>query len=168
MRIREFRRTDFNRLWRIDQECFEPGISYTKVELAHYMALRGAFTLVAENEMGAEGRARPSASTENIVGFVVGQRDRRGMGHIVTIDVVAGARRLGVATQLMNAAEVRLRELGCDLVYLEAAVNNEAALAFYQRGGYSVLKTLPRYYHGELDAFLLAKKFAKAEPATGP
>ena len=157
--IREFRRSDFDRLWRIDQECFEPGISYTKVELAHYMALRGAFTLVAEKELAGGERPRSSKPfTREILGFVVAQRDRRGRGHIVTIDVVAAARRFRVGTQLMQAAEQRLREAGCDLMYLETAVNNDAAIAFYSRHGYSALKTIPRYYHGELDALLMAKK----------
>lgn len=166
--IRDFRRTDFDRLWRIDQECFEPGISYTKVELAHYIALRGSFTLVAEEEPGNE-RARPERAEgrprlSTILGFVVAQRDRRGRGHIVTIDVLGSARRSGVGTELMAAAERRLREQGCDLVYLEAAVNNEPALRFYARHGYSVIQTIPRYYQGELDAFMLAKKLSPLAP----
>ena len=167
MLIRDFRRSDFDRLWRIDQECFEPGISYTKVELAHYTAMRGAFTLVAEAESRGGGRARSSKpAVPDILGFVVAQRDRRGRGHIVTIDVITPARRGGVGTQLMQAAEARLVEKGCDLVYLETAVNNEAAIRFYSRHGYSVLKTIPRYYHGELDALLMAKKLPQAQAAT--
>ena len=170
--IRDFHRADFDRLWRIDQECFEPGISYTKVELAHYMAMRGAFTLVAEDESRlskddsrSDRRPRLSKPPE-ILGFVVAQRDRRGRGHIVTIDVIATARRSGVGTRLMQAAEAQLVEKGCDLVYLETAVNNDPAIRFYARHGYSVLQTIPRYYHGELDALLMAKKLPRAAHAT--
>ncbi len=150
VRIREFRRADFMQLWRIDQECFEPGISYTRVELAHYMARRDAFTLVAEN-----AEAKRSA----IVGFTVAECDRRGLGHVITIDVLPAARRGGVGSSLMREAETRVQAGGCKAMYLETAVNNDAARAFYERHGYSVLRTLPRYYQGELDAYLMVKRF---------
>ena len=45
--IREFMPTDFETLWRIDQDCFPPGISYSRQELKTYMRRRGSFTLVA-------------------------------------------------------------------------------------------------------------------------
>ena len=151
VRIREFRRADFMALWRIDQECFDPGISYSRVELAHYMARRGAFTLVAE---------RTDSERPGIIGFLVGECDRRGFGHVMTIDVLPGARRAGTGSQLMAEAEARMRTAGCKAVFLETAVDNSAALTFYKRHGYSVLQTIPRYYKRELDAFLMGKRFA--------
>ncbi len=150
VRIREFRRADFMQVWRIDQKCFAPGISYTRVELAHYMARRGAFTLVAENT---------EAKRNALVGFIVAECDRRGLGHIITLDVVAGARRTGIGSVLMAEAEARIKTAGGKAIYLEAAVDNTAARAFYERHGYSVLRTLPRYYHGEIDGVLMAKRF---------
>ena len=45
--IRDLKPDDFETLWRLDQECFPPGISYSKQELKAYMRRRGAFTLVA-------------------------------------------------------------------------------------------------------------------------
>lgn len=146
-RIRESNSKDFKELWRIDQQCFAPGVSYSQRELAYYMAQCGAFTLVAEEE----GR---------IVGFVVGQRLPRGMGHVVTIDVIASARRSGVGNLLMNASEERLKIEGCNAIYLETAVDNTAALTFYKRRGYSVLKTIPRYYVNKIDALLMGKRLA--------
>ncbi len=136
-------------LWRIDQECFAPGISYSRAELAYYMAQPGAFTLVAEDTAGK----RPQ-----IVGFLVAACQRRGLGHLITIDVVAAARRAGAGSRLIAEAEARMRDAGCSALYLETAVDNMAALAFYQHHGYSVLRTLPRYYHGELDALLMGKR----------
>ncbi len=109
------------------------------------MAQRGAFTLVAEDD----GR---------IVGFVVGQRLPRAIGHIITIDVLADARRDGVGTLLMNTSEARLKAEGCSAIYLETAVDNLAALTFYKRRGYSVLKTIPRYYMNKVDALLMEKR----------
>lgn len=48
--IRHFCRDDFETLWRIDQQCFAPGISYSRPELAAYMRLPGSFTLVAQSD----------------------------------------------------------------------------------------------------------------------
>ncbi len=145
VRIRESKSNDFQQLWRIDQQCFAPGISYSQRELAYYMAQRGAFTLVAEDDA-------------RTVGFLVGQRLRHGMGHIITIDVIAEARRSGVGTVLMNASEERLKTEGCNYVYLETAVDNLPALTFYKRRGYSVLKTIPHYYSNYVDALLMGKR----------
>jgi ribosomal-protein-alanine N-acetyltransferase len=161
LRIREFRRADFLQLWSIDQECFPPGIAYTRVELAHYMVRRGAFTLVAENP---EGR-RPQ-----IVAFVAAECDQRGLGHVLTIDVLPAARRTGLGSRLLAEAEARIQAGGCRAIYLETAVDNAAAIAFYERHGYSVMRTLPRYYAGRLNAFLMGKRLPKpltAEDAEG-
>jgi [ribosomal protein S18]-alanine N-acetyltransferase len=151
--LRDFRNFDFERLHKLDQECFPRGISYSKAELMHYMTRRGAFTLVAE-----EG--------ERILGFLVAQEDRRSLGHVITIDVHREARRKGIGILLMDEAEKRLRGRGCVGMYLEVAINNHPAIAFYERLGYSVLQTIPHYYQNNLDAFLMGKRFpapAKAE-----
>jgi ribosomal-protein-alanine N-acetyltransferase len=145
--IRDYRPEDFEILWKIDQACFAPGISYTRRELAFYIARQRGFTLVAEGD-------------GKIVGFLVVTRDRQGQGHVITIDVLPEARRSGLGSLLMRAAEERLRELGCSVVFLETAVDNAAALAFYKRHGYSVIHTVPRYYLDSVDALVLAKELA--------
>ncbi len=142
--LRTVRRSDFDTLWRIDQACFEPGISYSQEELAWYMTRPRTFTIVAE-EKG------------KIIGFLVAQPHARGKGHIVTIDVVESARRSGLGSKLLRAAEERLVKLGCDTVILEASVSNAPALAFYQRHGYSILRTIPRYYKDSIDALQMSK-----------
>ena len=156
--IRDFEPGDFQHLWRIDQQCFPPGIAYSQRELAHYMRLRGSFTLVAEAESSAASARKTKDTADGILGFVVGQQPQRKMGHIVTIDVVPEARRSGVGSGLMAESEARLKAAGCEAIYLETAVNNVTALKFYKRHGYYVLKTIPRYYDDKLDALLLGKK----------
>ena len=141
--IRDYKPEDFELLWRMDQECFPPGISYSKQELRTFVRGRGAFTLVAINDK------------EEIQGFIVAHC--RGSGHIITIDVAAGARRSGVGSLLLRSAEDRMRAAGCLWVGLEAAVDNARALAFYKRHGYSVFRTWPRYYSNGVDALVLKK-----------
>jgi ribosomal-protein-alanine N-acetyltransferase len=142
--LRDFHKADFETLWRIDQDCFGPGISYSQGELKYYIRRRGSFTLVAA---GAKGE---------IAGFIVAHAGKP--GHIITIDVIAGARRSGVGSQLLRAAEERLLAAGSGTISLETAVDNISALAFYKRHGYSVVKTLPHYYSNGVDALVLTKE----------
>jgi ribosomal protein S18 acetylase RimI-like enzyme len=85
------------------------------------------------------------------------KRAARARGHIITIDVIAAARRFGVGSVLLRAAEDRLIVADCRLVELETAIDNVSALSFYKRHGYSVIRTFPRYYSNGLDALVLGK-----------
>lgn len=142
--IRDFKAEDFETLWQVDQECFPPGVSYSRQELKVYLRRKGSFTLVAVGPDGA-----------SIAGFIVAYGGP--MGHIITIDVIEAARRSGVGSLLLKAAEERLQAAGSRAVGLETAVDNLAALSFYKRHGYSVIRTWPRYYSNGVDALVLKK-----------
>jgi ribosomal-protein-alanine N-acetyltransferase len=154
-RIRDFRRADFETLWRIDQACFDPQLAYSRLELAFYMRRPGAFTLVAE----AEGGEVPgNGNTQRrIIGFIVAEA-RRKTGHIVTIDVLGEARRGGVGSSLLLAAEKRLQQAGAILIELETPVNNAAAIRFYKEMSYFVEKTVSGYYSNQMDALVMRKE----------
>jgi [ribosomal protein S18]-alanine N-acetyltransferase len=97
------------------------------------------------------------------MGFIIADRFRprrasRSMGKIITIDVAPEAQHSGLGTLLMSAAEGELKSAGCDYVSLEVAVDNEPALKFYKKHGYSVLKVLPRYYLDSIDGLLMGKR----------
>ncbi|MGA9527929.1 MAG: N-acetyltransferase [Terriglobales bacterium] len=175
--IRKFKKEDFETLWRIDQACFDPQLAYSRPELAFYMRRASAFTLVAQGDHGdagtngsrngnethnnetthKESAAKSRASLrDGILGFIVADR-RRQIGHIITIDVVEKARRLGVGSALLTAAEEQLRQDGATVVELETAINNEAAIRFYKGKGYFVEKTVAGYYSGQLDALVMEK-----------
>jgi ribosomal-protein-alanine N-acetyltransferase len=160
--IRDFRLDDFETLWHLDQECFSPGIAYSRPELKFYIRRRGSFTLVAEKagKVAEPVPEKPASATieQKIAGFIVTQTGRT--GHIITIDVIAAARRSGVGSQLLQAAEDRLQTAGSKAVSLETAVDNLSALAFYKRHGYSVTETVPRYYSNGVDALRMKKDLA--------
>jgi len=143
--VRDYKSEDFESLWRMDQACFPPGISYSRQELRDFVRHRGSFTLVATNEKA------------ELQGFIVGHCGKT--GHIVTIDVDPSARRSGVGSLLLRNAEDRIRASGCRAVGLETAVDNATALAFYKRHGYNVIRTWPRYYSTGVDALVLTKDF---------
>lgn len=149
-KICPYREQDFDRLLEIDHACFAEGIAYPEEEMRYFLELASAITLV-----GREGR--------KIEGFIIADRFRsrrgaRAMGRIITIDVMPSAQRRSLGSMLLNAAEEALRKAGCDYVSLEVAVDNEHALRFYKKHGYSVLKVLPRYYLGQIDGLLMGKK----------
>lgn len=157
--LRDFRADeDFEVLWGIDQKCFPPGIAYSRRELAVYMRRRGSFTIVAEASAAEPAVNRPSGT----VGFIVTEANRRGVGHIITIDVLPAMQRSGLGSKLLAAAEDRLRSANCHAIFLETAVDNSAALAFYKRHGYSVVKVAQRYYPNGVDAFVLEKDMPSA------
>lgn len=168
--IRQFEKADFETLWRIDQKCFDPELAYSRPELAFYMRRPLAFTLVAEAESvlarGANGKGAGGPGERRILGFIVAERQRL-KGHIITIDVIEEARRLGVGSALLDAAEERLLKSGAIEVELETAVNNEAAIRFYKRKGYFVGKTVRGYYSNQLDALVMGKDLTGGEPSTG-
>ena len=161
-RIRQFEKADFDTLWRIDQACFDPQLAYSQPEMAFYMRRPGSFTLVAEAE-GTEVPGNGSAVVRgsNILGFIVAET-RRKTGHIITIDVVAGARREGVGSALLRAAEDRLLHAGALAVELETPMNNDAAIRFYKQKGYFVEKTVAGYYANHLDALVMMKELARS------
>ena len=76
--------------------------------------------------------------------------------------MVATARRSGVGSLLLRAVEERLLSAGSQVVGLETAVDNLAALAFYKRHGYSVVRTWPRYYSNGVDALVMSKELASS------
>jgi ribosomal-protein-alanine N-acetyltransferase len=148
--IRDYGAADFDRLWRIDQLCFPPGIAYTQMDLTGFITRRKAITLVAE--FGDDTKF-----ARDIAGFAVAQPIRK-IGRILTLDILPEARRSGLATRLMQESEKRLGAVGCEQVFLETAVNNGPALLLYQKLGYEILRTLPLYYPTHaLDAFLMGK-----------
>jgi [ribosomal protein S18]-alanine N-acetyltransferase len=154
--LRDFRQEEIETLWRIDQQCFAPGISYSRLELATYLQRPGAFALVADGSSGQ-------------IGFIVAEAGSRATGHIITIDVMPNVRGAGIGSRLLRVAEDRLRADGCQSVILETAVDNTAALSFYKRHHYTVVKTLPRYYSNGVDALVLKKDLlSPPEPANLP
>jgi [ribosomal protein S18]-alanine N-acetyltransferase len=160
--LRDFREEDFEALWQIDQQCFAPGMAYSRTELAAYIRREGSFTVVAQPASAEAQTPRSSAvplsGSSAIVGFIIAEVNRRGVGHIISIDVVPACRHSGLGSKLLGEAEARLEMAECRAVVLETAVDNGAAVAFYKRHKYGVVKIVPRYYMNGVDALMFEKK----------
>ena len=141
---------DLDALFAIDQECFRPGIAYSRVELRYYLSRPRAVSILAEDD--------PDGA---IVGFAIAETYlQKGLpvGHIITIDVRSSSRGRGIGRLLMDAIQAQLREAGATHIKLEVAADNDAAQAFYQRFGFAQTGRIPGYYMGKFDAFLMEKR----------
>ncbi|MGH9378838.1 MAG: GNAT family N-acetyltransferase [Terriglobia bacterium] len=145
MLLRDYRSADLETLHAIDTTCFPPGVSYTLEDLKAFITHRKSKTWVA-----GEG--------VKIAGFLVAHETPAAEVHIVTIDVTAEARRRGVGTLLIDAAEEWARARDCKYVSLETAEDNRAAQAFYQRRGYEKTGIIENYYENGASAWVMAKR----------
>lgn len=77
-----------------------------------------------------------------LIGTVIGGFDGR-RGFVYHLAVAASHRRIGVATQLMEEVESRLRRKGCVRCYLLVHPDNEAAIRHYEKRGWTLMNDLP-------------------------
>jgi len=142
--IRQYEARDFAGLYKLDQACFPPGISYSKFSLQYFLSLPAADCLVAEEN-------------KHIVGFILAESNPP-LAHIITLDVAASHRRQGLGTTLLEEMEKHFRFHGVRSVLLETAVDNETGIAFWQHHGYRTEAVLKRYYLGRVDAYEMRKR----------
>jgi ribosomal-protein-alanine N-acetyltransferase len=78
---------------------------------------------------------------------------------VLTLGVTPAARRRGVASALMAAALPEARALGAAEVFLEVAVDNQGAIALYERLGFREAGLRKAYYdrgaEGLVDALVM-------------
>ena len=131
--LRDPRDEDLEALYRLDQLCFEPGIAYTRGQIRRFLRLATARGVVAE--VGGE-----------IAGFAIGYRSRRGVAHVLTLDVHPDFRRRRLGHALMRGVLSRMAADGATETRLEVDVRNAGAIAFYERLGFQPLRRLEDYY----------------------
>lgn len=150
VKIREYQKTDFERLYQIDHEAFAKGIAYSHLELQYYVRSRRCRTLVAEDDTV-------------IIGFVIGRSEPSNLGHIITIDVVPSRQRQRIGSLLLAEIESWLWEKGAKAIYLETPVDDAGAQGFYDLHGYFVIERVPGYYHKSLDGLVMMKTSKRSD-----
>jgi hypothetical protein len=73
-----------------------------------------------------------------------------------------------VGTALLGESERNLSLRGVRTILLETAIENEVAIAFWQRHGYGIEAMLKRYYLGRLDAYEMRKRLVPPKSAPHP
>lgn len=132
---------DLPRLLELERELFGAG-AWSAGMLAEELAAPGRWYV------GADGDGR-------LVGYA-GLWFDGDVTQVMTIGVDPAAQRGGLGTALLAALVARSRELGAQAVLLEVRVDNEAAIALYQRAGFEILGRRRRYYQPEdVDAWTM-------------
>jgi [ribosomal protein S18]-alanine N-acetyltransferase len=143
VQLRAYQPQDFDALYKLDQSCFPRGIAYSKTTLRYFLALSSAECLLA-------------VERDDIAGFILSELDGA-VAHIITLDVAEAHRRSGVGSLLLKAAENNFSARGVRSVFLETAVDNQAAVNFWARHGYVVEGMLKRYYLNRIDGYEMRK-----------
>ncbi len=151
-RLRDFRGEDLEAAYRLDQSCFEDGIAYTRGQIRDFLGREGAIALVAE---------RDGILTAFAIGHVAGTR-----GHVVTIDIAAAERRLGLGRELMTELLTRMAQAGAREARLEVDLRNAAAIRFYERMGFRGRRKLPDYYGAGLEGLRMSKRLVERAPGS--
>jgi ribosomal-protein-alanine N-acetyltransferase len=78
---------------------------------------------------------------------------------ILTVTVIDGFRRQGIAKRLIADIEGYCQSKGSSAVMLEVATDNTGAIALYENLGYSQVSKRSNYYGSKKDAFVMQKEF---------
>jgi ribosomal-protein-alanine N-acetyltransferase len=77
---------------------------------------------------------------------------------ILTVGVIASARRQGLAVRLLDGLLTEARERGAKEAFLEVRLDNEAARKLYEREGFVQVGLRPGDYdHGRVDAVVMRR-----------
>ena len=99
-------------------------------------------------------------------GFLI-IRPAQDQAELLTITTAPDKRGLGLAKSLLQAGEIKLAEQGIEVIFLEVAEDNMAALVLYKNMGYQPIGRRPAYYKREAGrvAALTFRKTLDALPA---
>jgi len=128
---------DLETLYQIERECFTIE-AFSKEHIAYLLQNPNTVSLVAQ-------------TNGEIVGFIVGlihRQDKMITGRVYTIDVASKHRRKSVGLKLLDELERIFVKRGAKICYLEARVDNVAALELYRKRGYVEVEKLKKYYRG--------------------
>ncbi|MCE4604582.1 MAG: GNAT family N-acetyltransferase [Aeropyrum sp.] len=87
--------------------------------------------------------------------------EERNVGHLVSIAVRPGYRRLGVGSALMSETVRVMKEIyGVESIFLEVRVSNIQAIRLYEKFGFVKVRRIKGYYRDGEDAFVMVKRLA--------
>jgi len=79
--------------------------------------------------------------------------------HLTNIAVAPDYRRKSVAKSLLDTILQRAIEADCDYLLLEVRQSNDAARAFYEKHGFTVLYQRPNYYRRPVESALVMVRY---------
>jgi ribosomal-protein-alanine N-acetyltransferase len=78
---------------------------------------------------------------------------------VLTVTVINGFRRQGIAKRLISDLESYCQTKGSSAIMLEVATDNAGAISLYEELGYVQVSTRSNYYGSGKDALVMQKEF---------
>jgi len=78
-------------------------------------------------------------------------------GHIVSVAVLDGYRRRGIAKRLIEVGMEAMKKRGCKEVFLEVRISNDEAVNLYKGLGFTTTKTIGGYYTNGEAAYVMER-----------
>jgi [ribosomal protein S18]-alanine N-acetyltransferase len=94
--------------------------------------------------------------SEGVAGFGIMHYGEH-TAHLALLAVHPQQRQRGIAASLLAWLETCADTAGIERIRVEARSDNPAAMAFYQKHGYTQVERLAKYYRGVLDAVRFEK-----------
>jgi len=147
--VRPFRLGDLPEIMRLEKEAFGRH-AFDAATFLYYATVERQGFLVCELE-------------GEFCGYVVARRSdlRRTLGEIPSIAISPALRRQGIGRLLLEWALAHLVGRGVEVVRLQVAVENTAAIALYESAGFSRRRRLEDYYGRDEDAVEMEKQLAE-------
>lgn len=152
-----YRPGDYEAMYRLDLLCFTPTFQFDEETMRQAAEAESAIVVIVERVKSRE-----------MAGFVILHLEESGAkkyAYVVTLDVAPNARRSGIATLMLTHAEEQARAAGARRVALHVAVDNTAAIQFYERQKYVKAGIAPGFYReAKIDALIYTKQLEKLTP----
>jgi ribosomal-protein-alanine N-acetyltransferase len=142
---------DVPRVAELERVLFGPS-AWSEPMIAGELHAPGRWYVVADLVEDEAAAAGPGAG---LVGYA-GLWFDGDVTQVMTIGVAPAVQRQGIGATLLSALVERSRELEASAVLLEVRVDNDPAIALYERFGFEILSRRRRYYQPEdVDAWTM-------------
>ena len=148
VRVRRGENTDLDELLKLEERTFDSD-RLSRAQYRRHLDSDSAQVLVA------------SAAHNHFLGAAVLLfRKRTTTARVYSLATQPQARRQGVATALLQAAEHAARRRGCRALRLEVQIGNARAIKLYEQLGYVRVSFHAHYYQDGMDAWRYEKSLA--------
>jgi ribosomal-protein-alanine acetyltransferase len=124
-----------DKMFEIEKQCFTSE-AFSRQQISYLLTDYNTIGLVAK-------------INSDLAGFIILQLENQDdsiFGHIITLNVAADFRRLGVAQKMLAESENLLKSKGISECRLEVRQDNHAAIKLYKQLGYAEVGMLENYY----------------------
>jgi len=143
---------DLGELFRLEQVAFETD-RFTKDQIDYLLTRSRATVFVIELGGAPAGAA-----------YVLWRR-RHGAARLYNIAIDPRFQGMKLGARLLAECELEAARRGCRAMTLEVRQDNERAIAFYERKGFTITRSLPDYYEDGMAGLKMAKDIAVVAPA---